>query len=217
MSDFRKEFFSDVFQKRKWESGESVSGHGSDTAATRTLVAALPAMFHRLSVRSLLDVPCGDFHWMRDVDLQGIDYTGGDIVPDLVARNQAGEAGRAVRGAISSQTICREVDMVFVRDCFIHFTNDLIFQALRNIQRSGSRYLCVTHEANIGRFGGPSGRNIELDRAVEGVNHEFRPISFELPPFAFGKPIDSAADRIQGNAVTVMAVWDIAALPLNDI
>ncbi len=217
MSNYRAEFFADVFHNRQWASLESASGYGSDTLYTRELVAALPDMLNRLSVVSMLDVPCGDFHWMKDVDLRGISYTGGDIVPAMIEANRALYA----RPGVAFETIdlvsddLPKVDMIFVRDCFIHFTNDLIRKSLHNIQRSGSRYLCVSHEANINRFGGPNGHNIDLDRAVEGVNYEFRPVSFELQPFAFGKPLDSVVDRIDGDSVTLMAVWDIAALPLN--
>jgi hypothetical protein len=35
-------------------------------------------------VKSLLDIPCGDFHWMRRVNLQGLSYVGADIVRELI-------------------------------------------------------------------------------------------------------------------------------------
>ncbi len=217
MSNYREEFFSDVYQNRKWPSLDSASGHGSDTAETRMLVAGLPDMLRRLSVSTLLDVPCGDFNWMKDVDLRGISYIGGDIVPALIESNQVFYTRPGVEFKLIDLVAddLPKVDMVFVRDCFIHFTNDLIYKALHNVRRSGSRYLCVTHEANSNRFGGAGGHNIELERAVEGVNYEFRPVSFEMLPFAFGKPLDFVADRTEGDAVSVMAVWDIATLPLN--
>ena len=62
----------------------------------RTYTDALPALVKELGVRSLLDAPCGDFNWMRHVDLDGVEYTGGDVVPELVARNRElyGAAGR---------------------------------------------------------------------------------------------------------------------------
>jgi hypothetical protein len=43
-------------------------------------------LLRQFEIHSLLDLPCGDFNWMQHVDLQGIKYTGGDIVEALVAR-----------------------------------------------------------------------------------------------------------------------------------
>jgi hypothetical protein len=35
----------------------------------------------------MLDAPCGDFNWMKEVDLSAVHYTGGDIVEPLVNSN----------------------------------------------------------------------------------------------------------------------------------
>ena len=35
----------------------------------------------------MLDIPCGDFRWMRNVDLSNTDYMGADIVNDLIQHN----------------------------------------------------------------------------------------------------------------------------------
>src|SRR4051794_37916315 len=44
------------------------SGVGSDLEATRAVSVALPGLVESLSVRRMLDIPCGDFLWMRHVD-----------------------------------------------------------------------------------------------------------------------------------------------------
>jgi hypothetical protein len=35
----------------------------------------------------LLDIPCGDFNWMKLLNL-GVDYIGADIVGELIAENR---------------------------------------------------------------------------------------------------------------------------------
>jgi hypothetical protein len=34
------------------------------------------------------NAPCGDFNWMQLVNLEGIEYVGADVVPDLMERDQ---------------------------------------------------------------------------------------------------------------------------------
>lgn len=64
MKDTRAEFFSNVYQNNLWGSGQSRSGEGSELAWTGDLVEKLPALLRAHGVWRLLDVPCGDFHWM---------------------------------------------------------------------------------------------------------------------------------------------------------
>lgn len=207
MKHLRSNFFADVFRSHAWRGLESASGQGSDTWATREVVAELPGLLQRLGVRSLLDIPCGDFHWMRDVALDGIDYIGADIVPELIEQNRANHMRPGVRFEVLDLVSddLPPVDMVFVRDCFIHFTNALIDEALANIRRAGIRYLCLTHQTD-------QAANIDLDRAVAGVNHEYRPINFTLPPFSFPAPVDAIPDSVAGRFPDkIMGVWRMTA------
>jgi hypothetical protein len=91
----RREKFTEVYQKNAWRGTESVSGTGSARGQTEGLRAALPKLLRELGAKSLVDAPCGDFNWMKDVAL-GVDYIGVDIVEELVARleRQFGTTGR---------------------------------------------------------------------------------------------------------------------------
>ena len=84
--------FARMYETNLWDDAESRSGTGSSLAATAQVRAGLPALFRQLGVRRLLDVPCGDFHWMAHVDLAaaGVEtYVGGDLVEAVVAANTA--------------------------------------------------------------------------------------------------------------------------------
>src|SRR5882762_6804010 len=70
-----------------WSDAESVSGPGSTLESTRTLRQQLPAILVDFNIRSIVDIPCGDFHWMSEIDLRGIDYQGFDIVRVMVDSN----------------------------------------------------------------------------------------------------------------------------------
>ena len=52
-----------------WQSPESKSGGSSTLSATAAIRAALPRLLSDLGVAVLIDAPCGDFNWMRHVDL----------------------------------------------------------------------------------------------------------------------------------------------------
>src|SRR6185312_108434 len=72
---------------------ETADGPGATKALTRRLCEWLPAMLRRNQIYSMLDAACGDWAWMRLVDLGHIEYTGWDVDPGRVAacRRRIGE------------------------------------------------------------------------------------------------------------------------------
>ena len=82
-----EEVFTSIYRHNKWHGKESVSGVGSGSDQTEGVISELPGVLEELEVATLLDVPCGDFNWMRAVDLGHVEYTGADIVPELVQNN----------------------------------------------------------------------------------------------------------------------------------
>src|SRR5438552_4004881 len=76
--------FDRIYHRNRWGDWESASGSGSNLAQTRVVRRVLPLLVEELGCRSLLDIPCGDYFWMKMLDMD-IDYTGGDIVPALIS------------------------------------------------------------------------------------------------------------------------------------
>lgn len=76
--------FSAIYRDNGFVGTESLSGAGSTRFQTRVIRQKIPDLFRELGVKSLVDIPCGDFHWMRDVDLTDIHYTGADVVDEMV-------------------------------------------------------------------------------------------------------------------------------------
>lgn len=113
---------------------------------------------------------------MKSVDLKGIEYTGADIVKDLVQQNREQYARDGVRFE-ALDLIADElprVDMVLCRDCLVHFSFADIFLALENVCQSESDYLLAT------TF--PATRD---NRDI--VTGEWRAISLEHAPFQLPK------------------------------
>jgi len=198
----------DVFRlihaKNIWSSAESISGGGSTLQQTQHLRQQLPGLLRHLQVQRLLDLPCGDFHWMSQVDLTGIDYVGADIVPDLVAETKR-RHGRPGFEFIYLDLIndpLPAADAVLCRDCLVHLPNAMVTQALANLRRSSASYLLATsfpaHTANS---------DIEPGR--------WRPINLQAPPFCLPEPLLVVHE---GNPETqygdkMLGVWRLADLP----
>jgi SAM-dependent methyltransferase len=138
--------FEAIYRRNWWRDGESVSGPGSSLRETAAVRRELPGLIRRLGARSLLDIPCGDFHWLSRVEL-GVDrYVGADIVEAIVDANRRRFAspGRTFVKLDLMACPLPEVDLVLCRDCLVHFSLADIHRALRNIVRSGSRWLLTT-------------------------------------------------------------------------
>lgn len=161
-----------------WGGTESGSGPGSSHGQTSRLIAELPPLLRSLGVDVLLDLPCGDFHWMQHVDLGDIEYIGADLLPELIASNTSrfgAERRSFLRLDLTTDSLPR-ADVVLCRDCLVHLSFKDIAGALKNIRRSGSRYLLTTTFPE-------EGHNIDVETG------DWRPLSLQKSPFLLGEPL----------------------------
>jgi hypothetical protein len=172
-----KETFTRIKNKNLWGSRESVSGPGSDIEQTKTLVMELPELFKSNGIKTILDIPCGDFNWMRKVDLSAIDYIGADIVDELISENT--KKYNSCNKKFVSLNIITDVlpkqDLIFTRDCFVHLSYNDIKKAVKNIKTSGCKYLFTTTFIN-------HHNNHDI------VTGGWRPINLQDEPFNFPEP-----------------------------
>ena len=94
----------------------------------------------------MLDAPCGDFFWMKELDIGPVDYAGADIVAPMIEENRKRFGGEKRRFFVAYLIRDRllPVDLILCRDCLIHLSNEDALKALQNIKRSGARYLLTT-------------------------------------------------------------------------
>ena len=104
---------------------ESASGRGSDLDNTETIRAALPALIREWGIRTMIDAPCGDFHWMSRLDLGLERYIGVDIVAELIELNRQKYRIEAVR-EFRVMDLVRDrlpaADLILCRDCLVHLS-----------------------------------------------------------------------------------------------
>ena len=175
----RADRFQQIFEENAWGNTDSASGEGSNLERTKVVRATLPALLRRRGVRSLLDAPCGDFYWMKEVDLGEVDYIGVDIVPHIIERDNdqfAGPGRRFVLGDLVSDVL-PNADLVLCRDCLVHLPYGETRRAIANFRKSGAIWLLTTTFT-----GNRENRDIEIG--------DWRPINLERPPYSFPPPVE---------------------------
>ncbi|MBK8351111.1 MAG: class I SAM-dependent methyltransferase [Saprospirales bacterium] len=177
--------FKDIYQNNAWHDDESVSGTGSNLKQTQEIINQLPNIFKQHAIHSILDLPCGDYNWMKHVDLKDINYIGGDIVPEIINKNNQQYASSSVSFVELNLITDKlpDVDLVFCRDCLVHLSIAQIKDALQNIRKSNAKYLLTT-----------SFTNTKLNRDI--VTGDWRPINLEIAPFNL-KPIYTLVENAQ--------------------
>jgi SAM-dependent methyltransferase len=201
-----EERFARIYQTNLWFDAESRSGTGSNLDETATLRASLPPLLRGLGARRLLDVPCGDFNWMRHVDLSGIDYVGGDIVESMIEANREryeSPARRFVRVDLTRGPL-PDANVILCRDCLVHFSFANIIAAFRTMKASSAQYLLTTTFLN---------RQVNKD-IVDG---DWRPLNLVQPPFLLSPPhsviLEDCMEEGGAYADKALAVWRVSDLP----
>ncbi|MBK7391183.1 MAG: class I SAM-dependent methyltransferase [Bacteroidetes bacterium] len=201
-----EQVFTEIYRSKHWKSTDNVSGPGSEINQTETLIRELNVLFKELNIVSVLDIPCGNFHWMQKVDLSKIKYVGADIVTELIESNKQNyqESDRLNFQVLNLITNpLPQCDLIIVRDCLVHFSNKDILNAITIIKSSGSKYLLTTTFTN---------HHMNFDI----VTGDWRPLNLQDKPFNFAPPlmiINENCTECNGEFKDKsMALWEISKL-----
>jgi len=142
--------FGEAFRTNKWRSSESKSGRGSELKNTGDIRHELPRFLRNRGVGSLLDAGCGDWNWIRELKL-GVEYTGVDIVPELISGLLAQYAGPGRRFLVADITKDElpPADVVLCRSVLYHFSFDNIWRALSAFRRCARMGVLLTYNPDI--------------------------------------------------------------------
>jgi hypothetical protein len=165
-----RQVFRDIYRRHHWSGSESASGAGASLDQTRKLRRSLPVLLRELGVATMLDLPCGDYGWMRTLELPVDRYIGADLLPEVVEPLAAafGDGRREFRVLDLTRDRLPPADLLFCRDCLVHLSYAGIWRALGNAVGSGIPYILTTTfprcEANEDIVTG-DWRAIDLQRA----------------------------------------------------
>jgi hypothetical protein len=184
--------------------GRGRSGPGSvfnSTVGVRTMLAHV---FAKYAIRSMVDIPCGDWQWMRLVDLSGVDYVGMDVGRGLVDANTQlyGRQGVSFRYGNLVTTPPPRADLVLSREFLFHLPMALGARAVQNVRRSGARYLLTTTHPTV-RANMPL-RDIWrwIGQRENQTAWGYYDVNVELPPFDLRRHdvLEEAAETIGWNS-----------------
>ncbi|MDR3550953.1 MAG: DUF6492 family protein [Candidatus Babeliales bacterium] len=202
-----QEIFDRIYATNYWSGDESISGGGSNLATTVALRTELPKILSMLHVKSLLDAPCGDFNWMKSLELDVEEYIGVDIVQALIQEN-ARKYGDGQKTFICRNLITDslpQVDFILCKDCLAHLSFEDALAVIRNFKASGSKYLFVT--TNLGPR---DNQNIKTGQTS--------PYNLELSPFNFPKPLlvveETSAEPHSRQYRKSMGLWELKDIPV---
>jgi hypothetical protein len=193
--------FREAYESHAWVSSKSqlsLSGLGSETSTTRSVVEALPDLLARLGCDTLLDVGCGDWNWMRNVPLP-CNYVGVDIVPEVIEANRRYEGAGVqfeVRDAIEGPL--PKADVALCREVLFHLSLRDGLAVLANIQAAAGWLVATTDKA------------IWFNSDIE--TGDYRRINLERAPYRLPRPREVISDEAVCPG-RVLALWATADLP----
>jgi hypothetical protein len=194
--------FSAIYANGVWRSNPgsgSLSGYGSEIEMTGSVREQLPDVLRTLGTRTLLDVGCGDFNWMKEVELPCA-YIGLDVVADVIKANEAayGSEARAFKVLDATRESLPQADTVLCRDVLFHLSFGDIRRVIENVRGSGATFLMATND---------SGLTLNADI----LSGDFRLLNLGKRPFCFPPPFLSIPDD-GVNPGRVLAVWNLSEL-----
>lgn len=197
--------FKLIKENNHWGDDESVSGTGSNLSQTKDVIYSLQKLIKEYRITSVLDIPCGDFNWMKEMDLEDVSYTGADIVSEIIDNNLENYQTDKVNFETLDLTADKlpEVDLVLCRDCLVHFSYRNIYKAILNLKKSNSKYLLMTSF-------------VETSDNFNIVTGNWRKLNFLIKPFCFPKPdliiIENCTERDDSFNDKALCLWKLSEL-----
>lgn len=203
-----KNFFEAVYRNNSWVNPNTRSGSGSDMPETPIIRAEVPELLKQIGARTLLDAGCGEFFWLKEVNLDFLDsYIGLDIVEPIINHNQFKYGSPKIRFSLADITkdALPQVDVILCRDVLQHLVDLDVKRALKNIKLSNSRYLLTSTFREKKENSNPVNQESPILSLLAGSGR-----NFEIAPFNFPAPLMHIDEGFNGKT---LALWEIKDLP----
>ena len=203
-----KEIFENIYKHDQWNKNnpsDSASGQGSALKETQTLLQKLPNLFKQYNIKTIIDLPCGDYNWMQHLEYDFDHYEGNDIVADIIRENNIkfGNDNTVFTQKDCLQEQISDADLIMCRDLLIHFSNKDVFQFFLNLKKSNIRYILTTHFLD--------------EKNSDIATGQWRAINLESKPFNFPSPLDVITEETKmynGKYAQskTMALWELKTI-----
>lgn len=148
---------------------ETYSGPGSLIMNTDLLVLNLNKFIKDYNIKSIIDIPCGDFNYMSTINLENVDYIGYDVSVNAINMcNNKNDKSNIKFGVLdATKEELSYADLIIVKDLFLHLSFEDIEKILSNVKNSKCKYFATSRyshgtEQNINQPTGLSARAIEV-------------------------------------------------------
>ena len=166
-------------------SKESRSGDGSTISATILIREKIKELVTQKNIKTVVDIPCGDFNWMKEIVFNFDHYFGGDIVEKCIEDNNEKYGSRHIE--FKHFDLVKDKipagDLLIVRDVIGHFPLEDGKKIVNNILESDCKYLLATSWYD------PSDSNFHKTHINQDVPHgRFYFLNLMSEPFNLPSP-----------------------------
>jgi hypothetical protein len=141
-----EELFTEIYKNNSWGSPETVSGPSSTLERTEEFRAEFPNLLQELEIKSIVDCGCGDWNWMKTVNLTGIQYLGLEIIQPLVESLETEFSAENIK--FEKLNILQEppetADLWLARDFLCFYASREIKRFFEIFLESKSKFLALT-------------------------------------------------------------------------
>ena len=197
-----KNKFSYIYKNSYWQNkiNGSKSGSGSNDSSTKNITYALNKFIYEKKIKSILDIPCGDWNWMKKINLDNISYLGCDIVDEAISENNRNFSSNNIKfetkNIISDKL--PDAELIIVRDLLVHLEDKDILNVINNIKRSRFNFLAITSYDHT------------LQNSKGTVDDNWRPLNLTIEPFNLREPdlkLDDSCDDTEDEKIKKLFVW----------
>ena len=190
----KKKIFTSIYKSKHWVQNPndlsnefiSISGPGSNTYSDQyeNLVKNFKLIIDKYEIKSIIDIPCGDFLWIKKIiNEKKIKYHGIDIVEELIQENKNKYQNEYINFSVNDIVNFEakdKYDLIIVRDLLIHLDNTDIKKILNNLKKTNVKYLAIN--------------NYEINKNKDVIIGQHRQVNILIEPYNFPRPIFSFND-----------------------
>jgi 2-polyprenyl-3-methyl-5-hydroxy-6-metoxy-1,4-benzoquinol methylase len=194
-----RERFEEIYRIGVWKFGDdqvALSGTGSELGATASIRTRLPEVLTEIKCQRLLDIGCGDWTWMQQIDLP-CEYIGADIVPQVIESNRKYE--RPGVSFIELNAIEDELpaaDVALCREVLFHLSFADGLKLIEKVKHSAKWFIATSD-------------SIWFNSDIK--SGDFRMLNLEARPYRLPKPtlVIPDEENVPGR---YLGVWPTEAL-----
>jgi SAM-dependent methyltransferase len=176
--------FVEIYRTNEWGS-EFKSGPGSAPEKNKAYIQILTDTIAKVGAVSVVDFGCGDWSFSRSADWSGIDYTGVDVVPELVADLNVRYGAENIRFVVGDSPVSHipDADLLISKDVLQHWSNEAVAAFLPRLGQF--KYAILTNDLKIFR---KDWRSLWRYRPTSEANADttmggYRPLDLRAEPF----------------------------------